>query len=253
MVTEGMKKLLVVVAVLVVLVGGGLAVVNLALDDTTLKTHVVAGSVREIVVKSGAGAVDLVPAGERIEVRETQHHVFKRPKLEQDVENGVLTLESGCDGIAFTCYADLRVTVPAGIKVTVEADSGDVEARGIDVRETRLQSDSGNVKLELVGRQRLVRAHTDSGNVDVVAANTRAVDAQTDSGNVTVNADGNPRRVVTHTDSGNVEVAVPKGDYAVEAETDSGDVNIDGITRNDHASRSIQARTDSGNVTLRAG
>jgi hypothetical protein len=45
---------------------------------------------------------------------------------------------------------------------------------------------------------------------------------------------------------------VPRGDYAIDTHTDSGDTNIDGIARNDHAPKSIQARTDSGNVTLGA-
>jgi hypothetical protein len=55
---------------------------------------------------------------------------------------------------------------------------------------------------------------------------------------------------VAVTDSGNVRVAVPRGDYAVDTHTDSGDTNVDGIMRNDHARKSIEAKTDSGNITL---
>lgn len=50
----------------------------------------------------------------------------------------------------------------------------------------------------------------------------------------------------------NVVVDVPAGDYEVDADTDSGDVDVAGITRNDHSPRSIKARSDSGDVTLRA-
>jgi hypothetical protein len=65
---------------------------------------------------------------------------------------------------------------------------------------------------------------------------------------------GRPRRLVADTDSGSVHVRVPAGEYAVDTETDSGDVDIDrSIYRNDRAARSIEARTDSGDVTLDGG
>jgi hypothetical protein len=38
----------------------------------------------------------------------------------------------------------------------------------------------------------------------------------------------------------------------VDAETDSGDVDVHGIVRDDRAAKSITARTDSGDVTVRA-
>lgn len=234
MVIVGMNKLLLVIVFLVVLVGSALAVVNFALDSTTVKTQTVTERVREIVVKSGGGGVDLAPAAEQIEVRETQHYVFGKPRLELNVKNGVLTLDSDCKAALVKCYADLRVTVPPGIEVTVDTDSGDAI-------------------LALIGRQRLVWAHTDSGNVEVLVANARAVDAQTDSGDVMVDVfDSRPRRVVARSDSGSIQVLVPKGDYAVDAQTDSGEVDIGGITRNDRAPNSIEARTDSGDITIRA-
>ena len=54
----------------------------------------------------------------------------------------------------------------------------------------------------------------------------------------------------TKSSSTNVTVTVPRGDYAVDTHTDSGDRKIDGITRNDHSPKPIQARTDSGDVSL---
>jgi hypothetical protein len=113
-----MKTLLLAVVVLLVLAGVALAVPNLAFDETTVRAHAIAGPVRAIVVTSGRGDVDLVPGGRRIEVRETQHYVFEQPTLERDVRDGVLTLDSRCRGFVGRCYADLRVTVPAGVDVT---------------------------------------------------------------------------------------------------------------------------------------
>ena len=248
-----MKTLLILAVAVIVVVAGALAVVNLALDRTEVRTYAVSEPVRQIVVKADSGDVRLIrAAGKNVDVRETRHFIFKRPKLDRDLAGGVLTLDSHCDGLALNCSADLRVTVPAGVEVTVDADSGNVEADEIAVSDAHLKSDSGNVRAELSGSQGLVWAHTDSGNVDVVAS-ARAIDGQSDSGNVKVESVATPRRVVAHTDSGNVEVAVPRGEYAVDTDTDSGNVDLDQrISRNDRAPRSIDAKTDSGNVNVRA-
>jgi hypothetical protein len=183
-------------------------------EHTTVKMHAFAGAVHEIVLRSERGDVDFVQSGERISVRETQHYGSARPAFAQDVA------------------------------------AGDIHAHGIAVGNARLQSHSGNLTVELSGRQQLVWAHTDSGTVDAVAADASAVDAQSHSGNVAVDA-RHARSIVARTDSGNVVVSVPAGDYAVDAHTQSGAVRVEGITRNDRAQESIQATTASGNVTVR--
>ena len=248
-----MKTLLLMVAGLLIIAIGALAVANLALDKRTVRTHTIAGPVREIVVRSDSGDVDLVPAGRRVVVRETRHYVFDEPTLDRTLDDGVLTLDTRCSGLALHCSTDLRITVPRGVKVTVDADSGNVEARRIAVRDAHVESDSGDVSLELAGSQALVWAHTDSGSVDVVVANAREIDAETDSGDVRVDVGSPPRRVIAHTDSGDVEVGVPRGEYAIDADTDSGEVDVeDAVRRNDGAPRSIDAETDSGDVAIRA-
>lgn len=247
------KTSLLVIVVLAIFASTALTAVNLLLDKEEVRTYAITEPVNSIVVNSRSGDVHLVRAGNRIRVRETRHYVTRKPQLDRDVDGGVLTLDSHCGGgLLLNCSADLRVTVPAGIEVTVETDSGDVDADGIDVDNAQLRSDSGDVKATLAGEQALVWARTDSGNVKVVAAGARAVDAQTDSGDVNVDTGGPLGRVVAQTDSGDVEVAVPGGEYAIDTDTDSGDVNVDGLSRNDRAPRTIDARTDSGDVKLRA-
>jgi DUF4097 and DUF4098 domain-containing protein YvlB len=264
------KKALLLVVLLVVLLPAGLVLADIAFENRLVKTHTFAGPIDEIVIRSGGGDVELVPArGLAVRVRETQRYLLKQPTLHRDVSGGVLTLQARCEASFVTCVTDLRVSVPAGAKLTVQSDSGDVEARGIDVHAAEVGSDSGDVRIGLRGRQRLVRAHAGSGDIDIVARDagaiqartdsgdvvvttrdTRDVDAQTDSGDVVVAVSGLPRRIVGATDSGDVRVVVPAGAYRVGTETDSGDVEVDGISRNDRAGRSIEARTDSGDVTL---
>jgi DUF4097 and DUF4098 domain-containing protein YvlB len=233
MVAVGMRKLLLAVVVVLVAVTGAFVVAGVAFDRTTVERHAIAGgAISAIVVTSEAGDVQLVPAGTRMEIRETQHYVITKPRFEQTTDGGVLTIKSSCDTKVLTCYADLQVTVPPRAAVTVEAASGDVEATGIGVRDARL--------------------HSDSGDVDVVAAAAREIEARSDSGDVSVDARSSPLRVVARSDSGDVTVTVPRGAYAVDAKAGSGDVKVEGLAIDETAPNSIEARTDSGEVSVRA-
>ena len=62
------------------------------------------------------------------------------------------------------CYSDLRIAVPPGVRVTVEAESGDVDLRGADPRSVHVETDSGDIEMDLAGRQTLVFASSDSGD-----------------------------------------------------------------------------------------
>ena len=249
-----MKSVLVVLVVVLVVIAGAWAAANFGFVQTKVRTDTVYGTVRQIVVKSDRGDVDLVPARRRIEVRESRHWVLSEPEFEWTRRNGVLTLESTCAAVAviLKCRSDLRVAVPAGVRVTVETQSADVDLRGTDVRSVRVETHSGDVELDLSGHQRLVWADSDAGDVDVVARSAGAVDAQTDSGHVTVDVGGRPRRVVAGSNSGDVAVAVPRGAYRIRALSDSGDAKVSGLRRDARSLQSVHARTHSGDVTVRA-
>jgi Putative adhesin len=249
---RGVKQVLIVLALFVVLVPAAIVLADVAFQNTTVTTHTFPGPIDEVVVRSGTGDVELVPGrGLSVRVRETRHYLFTQPTLERAVRHGTLTLEARCGAtLGVTCESDLRVSVPAGATVRLDVGAGDVDARGIDAGEARLKSDSGDLRLELIGRQQRVRARTDSGDVDVRVRDARLIDAQTDSGDVIVAASARPRRIRAVTDSGNVRIVVPAGQYATTPKTDSGNVTVDGISRNDRATSAIEARTDSGDVTL---
>ena len=227
---------------------------NFVFAQTKVHTDAVFGTVREIVVKADRGDVDIVPASRRVDIRETRHWVVSRPELEQTRKNGVLTLESTCgaERVVVKCYSDLRIAVPTGVRVTVDAGSGDVDLRNVDPRSAHAESDSGDIEMDLRGRQTLVFASSDSGDIDLIARSVRAVDAQTNSGDVTADVGGLPRRVVARSNSGDVAVAVPRGSYRIRAVAGSGDARVSGLGRNDRSLQSVHARTDDGDVTVRA-
>jgi hypothetical protein len=87
-------------------------------------------------------------------------------------------------------------------------------------------------------------------NYSVKVPNGVTITATTDAGKVDVDAVS--RHITAKTNAGDVHVKVPAGRYAVDADTDAGDVNVRGLVRDDSAPRSISARTDAGDVTVEA-
>lgn len=253
-----MKSLLLVILVLILalVVAGAIAlgVTNLGVDRTAVESHTVYGSVREIVVKPGRGAVELVPASKIIRIRESQHYVLEKPTLEQDRRNGVLTIEPTCDDYpdVVPCFSDLRIALPPGVKVTIDGGRGGVDLRGIELSAAHVETGSGDIQLGLRGQPGLLWAHSDSGDVEIVATSARAVDAQTSSGDVDVDVAAKPRKVRARSDSGDVALALPRGIYAVKTKSDSGDVSVRGLSRNAASASSIDARTDSGDIDVRS-
>jgi hypothetical protein len=253
-----MKSLLLVILflILAIVVAGAIAlgVANLGVDRSATKNHTVYGTVKAIVVKPGRGDVEFVPSDKLIRVREQQHYVIKQPTLEPTRSGGVLTIEPKCDDTypdVVPCFSNLRVTVPDGVKVTIDGKGGDVDARSVDLRGAHIETGSGDIDLGLGGHAGLLWAHSDSGDIDVVAASARAVDAQSDSGDVHVDLAAKPRKVLARSESGDIEIAVPRGIYAVKTKSDSGDVRARGLSRNAASASAIDVRTDSGDISLR--
>jgi hypothetical protein len=111
------------------------------------------------------------------------------------------------------CSTSFRVELPAGIALRASSDAGDVTGQELDVPELRLRSDAGNLTAELVRAPSLIDAQSDAGNVSIT---------------------------------------VPPGRYAVKTDTDAGDEDVSGIINDPSAANRIDARTDAGDVTIRA-
>jgi DUF4097 and DUF4098 domain-containing protein YvlB len=152
---------------------------------------------------------------------------------------------------------DATVEVPAGARVEIEGDSGEVSVTGIAALMLHLDSgdvdvididgplevhaDSADVAVDnIAGR---VEIHTDSGDIEALRVRGD-VEVRTDSGDITVAAQTD--RVTVATDSGDVVLdLVPLGAGRYDARSDSGD-----LTLRLPAGLSVRAdlRTDTGEV-----
>jgi hypothetical protein len=190
--------------------------------------------VHRIVVRTDVGDVD-VRAGLTRDVMIARHDAWllDRPQVSEHYRDGVLTIETTCGGLknVLRCRSDLRIDAPPEVDVSVRADTGDVDLRGL----------SGRADIQ-----------TSSGDIRTRRLEPVTVRASTDGGDVSLDLFGEPARTEAHTNGGNVRVTVPYGPYRVDADTGAGNVKVEGVIRDDLAPQAIAALTDGGDITVRA-
>jgi DUF4097 and DUF4098 domain-containing protein YvlB len=208
------------------------------------------------------------------------------PSISQTVDGDTLQLTSQCRGWVLPCSVSFELQVPTDTSVTTQSGSGDIDIR--DVASLQAETGSGDIVLRQLRGPVDVRtgsagvtisdvtgpltAHTGSGDVrgtglasSTATAETGSgsvsleladgagqVAAETGSGDVTLTLAGEPDQVRAETGSGNVTVVLADraATYAVLAETNSGDQDVQ-IRTDPSAPRSLEVRTGSGDVTIR--
>ena len=218
----------------VLLVVCGIAVgVSEALTHERTTTTTIARHIERVVVRADTGHVNLSGSeGARVRVREKLRWIWRKPRVSTRVAGATLMVSAECPGSSTLnrCKADLDLAIPFDADVVVRGDSGDISAERL----------AGHLKLT-----------TDSGDVTARDLNAISVAATTNAGDVDVAFTTQPVSVSANSNSGDVLVAVPGGgEYRVDATTAAGDVNVEGVVRNDRSLRSIAATADAGDVTV---
>jgi hypothetical protein len=159
-----------------------------------------------------------------------------------------LRITADCPDNAGSCSIDYVVYVPSSVTVHAESQSGNIRATGVE-GDVNLGTESGNI--ETTDTKGSLKARTSSGNITASRVSSKDVDAQVDSGNVDLRFTATPNKVVARSSSGNIDIAVPAQEkYVVRAETDSGRREVS-APQDSTSARTIDAETNSGNVTVR--
>lgn len=182
-----------------------------------------------------------ISVGDTTEVRRKVSYGEEQPGKTHRIDDGVLIVEA-CP--VADCSIDYEITVPEGTAVSGHADSGAVEVIG--VASANVGTESGDITVRDVDGE--VNAGVQSGSVELTGIGG-AVVASAESGDVTVGI-VTVRSVSVETQSGNIEVTAPAGKYQVTASTESG--SLDNSLGDDPSGTPIEARAQSGNVTIRA-
>jgi hypothetical protein len=166
-----------------------------------------------------------------VELRRTEQIAFGHPpKVTRSVSGGVLRLTSRCpETILGSCAVSFRVAVPDNVLVNVRTTSGRVSIAGLN----------GSA-----------RVATGSGDVAIAGFCGFTLVVTSASGDIGSAADCSPDRMELRSGSGDVHAVVPSGRYRVDANSDSGDERVRGLTVADDASFTVQALSGSGDVTV---
>ena len=226
------RLVLLLTGVLFVVCGLAVGVSEALTHERTTETTI-ARHIERVVVRASTGHVNLSGSeGSRVRVGEKLQWIWRKPRVSTQLRGATLTVSADCPGSSTLnrCKADLDLAIPFDANVVVRGDSGDIAAERL----------AGHLQLT-----------TDSGNVAGRDLNPTVAVATTNAGNVDLGFSTQPVTVRANSDSGDVTVTVPAGgEYRVDATTNSGDVKVEGVLRNDHAGRSITATADAGDVTV---
>ena len=224
----------VVAASIFVLIAAAASMVGLwaATAGTHTESFIAAAEVLRVELDIGRGNVQIVGGGlDEVQVRRTDHFAYDHsPQEARTQEDGVLRVTSTCANLVLgSCYADYRVKVSDNVPVVVHAPHGDIA----------IESYRGSAQLETI-----------DGNISVRSFCGFVLQATTKAGSIDVSARCSADRLELRTDTGNVTASVPPGRYRVDAATSNGRATVRGVTQAGDAPWSIQALSNTGNVTV---
>jgi hypothetical protein len=196
-------------------------------------TYIVRGALSGIALDLGDADLELVGGGgaATVQVSHTERFAFGHPaSANRAVSKGVLRLSSSCPpSLVGSCSARYRLRVPDNVPVTVRTSGGDVRSngyRGTAVIDTR----TGDVAVDAwCGFNLRVRA--EAGDVHAATACP-------------------PENLDLRSGTGNVDALVPPGRYRVDAESDEGDDEVNGVVVAEDAPFMIQALSTGGDVSV---
>lgn len=255
---RGAVGIVVVLAVVVLLAAAGMFVWKYAFSgakqtDSQSKTY--DQDIARLDVRGDSGEVEVVAADvDAITVEsELKWRGDNKPGTDQKVNGDTLKVATtGCEGIdlfgAVTCEVNLRIEVPADLKLKAEVDSGNLTVSGVK-GDMELICDSGDVEVEGSGEK--LRVTADSGNLVGRDLSATDVTAEVDSGDVELRFAEAPERIKANADSGDMTLSVPKvdGGYDVNISVDSGDKDVK-VKTSGGSKRKIDGNVDSGDLTL---
>ncbi|WP_330294522.1 hypothetical protein [Streptomyces sp. NBC_00503] len=179
----------------------------------------------------------------------------KKPVIEESWQDDTLTLTPHCPDedswltVGLSCSVQLGVAVPAGLPVTVTADSGRIDIGGlggaVDAR-----VDSG--ELHLTGLRGPVRARVGSGRVAAEAITAPELELAVGSGMAAVDFVSPPQKVTADIGEGRLALTVPDATtFRVATRIGSGRVDLGPGLSDQASSRTLDLTVGSGRVDAR--
>jgi hypothetical protein len=228
------------VLALAALGGGGIYTANRAEQTFSERSSTSRAAPQLLRLHSTNADVQIVPGnGKAVAIQYRADWVGGRPSHFLRTSGGVIELGGACHGalthvtglFAFRnpCSIRYRITVPAGQAIQLRVDSADISLTGLRGR---------------------ISVHASSGDIAAHDLLATQVELSASSGDISASFARAPRSLTTTASSGDVSVRVPAGRYHITTSADSGDRSISGLTDDPSSSRTIVARTHSGDISI---
>jgi hypothetical protein len=149
----------------------------------------------------------------------------------QQIVDGVLRLRASCPILgSMWCGVRYTIEVPHDMAVRLRSDNDGIYVNDI----------TGSVD-----------ASSDNGSIRAAGLTSPTARFSSDNGSVHAQFDAAPSSVVARSDNGDITIAVPaEGAYSVKVSTDNGSTHVN-VTDDPSSSRTIDAATDNGSITVR--
>ncbi|MBO2448148.1 DUF4097 family beta strand repeat protein [Actinomadura barringtoniae] len=261
-----------------VLAGAAIALAGCRVDVNTETHHedrsYAAPDAKSIKVSGAGGKVEIVGSdspGIKVEERLTWTSEHRKPEPKHVIQNGTLSLSATCKGhvIGFSnCGVSYKIQVPrdTGLDlhnddgavtvsdvqgaIRVTTDTGSIEANAL--RATSLYAKTGDGTVRASGEVGSAEFHTDTGSVAATALRTDKLIAGSGDGTLSFGLTQPPNSVKLTADTGDVKLKLPFADvkYALDASTDTGNVDKNGIPVDSASPHKITIKTGDGNITI---
>lgn len=206
-------------------------------------------AISRVVVKSGAGKIDLGPSEDgSVQVQVTL--TGKGTDFAYKVEDGELTLKKRCGFLNMgVCEVDFTILAPPNVAAELISDSGSV---GVLDWEGPLDvsTSSGAIALDNVSGNLV--AETGSGAIEALQIGALHVALLGGSGEIELDqVEKDFEEIVVDNGSGDVLVYLPAaGTYDLTTDTGSGLVSTTNVTTSSNSGHVVDVRTGSGDITI---
>jgi hypothetical protein len=230
---------------------GTLSVIQLFAFARATEQYTFTDVVRAVDIHNETGSTTVIGAeGDEVVVDAKIVHGFRRPDIDAQVVDGVLTVRATCSSWLDTwCIADLTVRVPRDVSLRADADGGGLRVEGIE-GDVEVSSSGGGVRLVDVGGD--IRARASGGGVRGEQLRSRVADVSSSGGGVRLSFVDPPDAVDARSSGGGVTIEVPSPyAFVIDASSSGGGVDTSEVVHDPNADRTIRVRSSGGGVTVR--
>jgi hypothetical protein len=228
---------------------GAVALVSEVVTGTAERTNAFTPAADRLVVDAD-GDVTIGPSADgQVHVRTVVRHGLGEPEIVQESTAAGVRLDAGCrEFLAVRCDIRHEIQVPPGFQVMIDGSDGDVTASRLSGQLTVDRLTGDITAADLTGPLDL-RSRT--GDIRGDALRADVLRAESDTGDVRLELVVPPQSVDIRAADGEVDLAVPADTvYRVDANTDSGEERV--LVPLDSAStRTLRVDGDTGDVTVR--